>query len=280
MNLSNISLPYPVLGINDDVSPELPQNAISVELSADKFNYKFIIVLHFDNADIKKLIEGGYADYSCEYECTRTMLRRCEKSKEPQFEIVLPRDGVRGRLSFNCFVSVKKPIENYRNRGFNEDYKGVSFNMEPGDILVAFPQAHYDADIKYDKLQAAGSFMQIREDKRRNDIYYDISKNKIEILLPTSLYQQYCNTRVKNAAEVIHASLVMNALTFALLKIEDHESTTWAKTIRYRLENEEGLSKDDIDDPAKIPGLAQKLLKDPYGRLFSKLMENKNVGEE
>ena len=144
--------------------------------------------------------------------------------------------------------------------------------MEPGDILAYFPSFHYDADIRYDKLQAAGSFMQIRESSLHSDVYFDIAGNKIEILLPKEHYELYCNPNIKGEAEIIHSSLVLNALTFALLNIELHEQITWAKTIYYRLDTEEGLSREALEDPSAIVGLAQKLLKDPYKRLFNKML--------
>ncbi len=281
MNLNNVSLPYPVLGISDDVFPLLAEDAVHFELTADAKAYTFNINLKFDNADIQKLIDSQKAEYSCEYECARTMLRCCERSSQPCFSIVIPRRSVNGRVNFNCFVSVKEPIEHYTNKGFNDDYEGFSFNMTLGDILVAFPQFHYDADIKYDKLQAAGSFMQIRESNQHDQVFFDISGNKIEILLPPSHYKLYCNPIVKGAAEIMHSSLVLNALTYALMNIVGHDQTTWAKTIYYRLDNEEGFSRTELEEPSCIPGLAQRLLKDPYNRLFNKIiMSNPNQTEE
>lgn len=281
MNLNNVSLPYPVLGISDDVLPILPEDAILFELAADVRYYTFNIDLKFDNIDIQRLIDKKEAEFSCEYECARTMLRRCEVSSEPHFTIVVPRHAINGRLNFNCYVSVKEPISDYSNRGFNSDYEGFTFDMEPGDILVTFPQFHYDADIRYDKLQAAGSFMQIRESNLHEQVFFDISGNKIEILLPPTHYQLYCNPIVKGAAEIIHSSLVLNALTYALLNIENHEQTTWAKTIYYRLDIEEGFSRTELQEPSNIPGLAQRLLKDPYLRLFNKIIiSTPNQSEE
>lgn len=280
MNLNNISLPYPVLGISDDIIPILPEFPVSFELTSDNYNYTFAIELQFENEDIERLINEGKAEFSCEYECTRTMLRNCISSHEPAFKILIPRNHINGRIIFNCFVSVKESILGYKNKGFNPDYDGCTFDMEPGDILVHFPSFHYDADIRYDKLQAAGSFMQIRESDLHSEVYFDISGNKIEILLPKKHYELYCNPNVKGEPEIIHTSMVLNALTFALLNIEEHEQTTWAKTIYYRLDTEDGFSRAELDDPAAVVGLAQKLLKDPYMRMFNKMVVSKKSSED
>lgn len=280
MNLNNISLPYPVLGISDDIMPMLPDDAVTFNLTADIKNYTFDIQLKFDNKEIKSLIDNHKAEFTCEYDCAKTMMRNCLVKCEPHFTIIIPRNAVNGRINFNCFVSVKEAIDNYSNSGFNSDYDGFSFNMAPGDILVTFPQFHYDADIKYDKLQAAGSFMQIRKSDLHNEVFFDITGNKIEILLPTIHYQLYCNPIVKGSAELIHSSLVLNALTYALFNIEAHEQTTWAKTIYYRLDNEEGFSRTELQEPSKIPGLAQRLLKDPYARIFNKIINSNPTNME
>ena len=277
MNLNNISLPYPVLGISDDILPLLPDDSVAVKVDSDNNSYTFYVDLNFNNNDIQDFINSGFAEFSCEYDCARTMLRRCVKSSFPRFEINVNRKEINGRINFNCFVSVKKTINHYVNKGFNSDYDGFSFFMEPGDILVAFPQFHYDVDIKYDKLQAAGSFMQIRESDLHENVFFDISGNKIEILLPTQLYNLYCDPRIKGAAEIIHSSLVLNALTYALndLKVEHtDDNRLWARTIYYRLENEDGLSIRDLEEKAYIPVLAQKLLKDPYLRLFNHIINS------
>ena len=272
MNLNNISLPYPVLGISDDISPLLPADCVSVSMEQDLRDYTFSINLKFQNEDIDRLIKEEKAEYTCEYSCARTMLRNCLKSDEPSFTITIPRRSINARLEFNCFVSVKSPISQYANSGFNDDYLGFTFDLEEGDILVAFPQFHYDADIKFDRLQTAGSFMQIRESNLHTEVFYDISGDKIDICLPTSHYQLYCHPKVKGAMEIIHSSLVMNALTYALQNIHNHENTMWARAIDTRLRTEDGFSIDELEDVSKIPSLAQRLLKDPYNRLFNHLI--------
>jgi len=276
MNLNNISLPYPVLGINDDILPLLPEDCLTPNVTETQGRkaYVFNIDLKFENDDIAELIKQGKAEYSCEYDCARTMIRSCERSSEPHFEITLPRKNVYGRINFKCYVSVKTRINGYTNRGFNEDYAGAEFDMEPGDILVAFPEFRYDVDIRYDKLQAAGSFMQIRESETHDDVYFDISGDKIEILLPPRHYQLYTKNAVRGSAQIIHSSLVMNALTYALMRIDEYEHTTWAKTIIYRMETEDGYNVEDLEDFNKILSIAQKLLRDPYLRLFNHLIEN------
>lgn len=285
MKISNVSFPYPVLGVGDDILPMLTDDCISVEISNDVQNYYFDVTLKYDNHEIESFVSEGFAEYTCEIDCVKTLLRSSIPFKEPTFKITLPKKRVNGRVDFSCYISVKKPISNYINSGFNEDYDGYSFDMEPGDILAAFPEFHYDVDIQYDKLQAAGSFMVIREGFVENT-KFDFSGSKIEIVLPPALFKIYQEGVGDRFAEIIHSSMAYNALTCALYNINEHKQTTWAKTILLRLATEDELKSFMPEDPdhdasiEDVPSLAMILLRDPYNRMLNFLNNYNSDMEE
>ncbi len=281
MKLNDISLPYPVLGVGDDITPSLPINCVDIEDPiAQISSYKFQVTLRHGNLDIDKYISDGFAEYSCEIKCQKTFMRKCLKQSSPVFEFEIPRKSINGHLEFDFYVSVKQPIFGYKNSCFNKDYEGYNFNLEPGDILVAFPSAYYDVDINYDRLQAAGSFMVIKEDPEAKETKFDIAGNKIEIVLPSDMFSQY-QTKIGSAyASLIHASLVFNALTYALYNFEDNKHTTWARTILYRIDSEAPLNQYRDFDKEQVPQLAQALLQDPYRRMFDYLYNLNLTAEE
>ena len=130
MKYNDISLPYPVLGVNDDVYPLLEDDCIQMsDPQKDSNEYTFKVVLSQKNEKITELIADGKAEYACEVTCKDTFLRRCFCSEKPVFNIVLSRREVNGRINFNCFIAVKEPILGYTNKGFNEDYKGFTFDL-------------------------------------------------------------------------------------------------------------------------------------------------------
>lgn len=273
MNVSKMTLPYPVLGINDDVLPRPSMENSS--LSQTKTHYIFEFDAICKNEKILDLIADGYAEYVCEVNCQRTFLRKCHKQNTPHFRIEVPKHGVSGTIEFEVTITVKKPIAEYTNPQFHEDYTGYSFNLEPGDLLGFIAAFTYDADIKYDKLQAVGSFMEINQNST-DATAVELGHPKISILLPPDMYQAYKGHVHNNRqiASVIHASLVFNALTDALNNINEHRHELWAKTIIYRLKTEDGLKNFYVDDETlfeqdKVFDLAQALLGDPYKRLFN-----------
>ena len=182
------------------------------------------------------------------------------------------------RVNIDFTVTCTKIIKNYTNRHFHPDYQGFTFDLEPGDLL-ALVKMHYDADIKYDKLQSAGSFMTIVPGHDEEDTVYYLHNSKIEIHLPRALYDDYrvsFNGPGKHAS-IFHSSIVFNALVYALLNYDDEEygNTLWARTLKYRIELEPRLrAYADIlenKDPMKIIKFAQALLDNPYKKLFESM---------
>lgn len=283
MKLNDVSFPYPVLGIHNDILPELGDNCLIVEApKVTPRDYIFEINVELNNPDIQGLIESGDAEFSCEVDCAKTFLHFCKSGKEPHFTIVVSRKDLVGRITFSLFVSVKKSIKDYHNSGFHEDYAGLNFDLVPGDVLAIFGTAYYDADIKYDKLQTAGSFMHVCEGVGRSYTYYDISGNSIDIYLPSPLFAQYRDSLGNGFASIFHSSIAFNALLQALYNInpdDGAETRTWAKSILYRINTEEQFATYRDWDPDKFPEIAQVLLGDPYNRLFGTLLNMDNSEE-
>ena len=291
MNINNIALPYPVLSHRDDIRPPLGKDDwLRPEVIQEEKYYCFKITLKHDNEDIRQLIDRGDAEYACEIECPRTFYRKYYTSQEPHFEIRISKYDVCRDIIFSCVVVVKKFIKDYKNQGFHPDYDGISFDMERGNLLVAFPNFSYSTDIRYDSLQNAGTFMQLRENGNKKETLtkFDITDDKIDIVLPSNLYQNYVQQIPqgnKDYMSIIHSSLVCNALSYALLRIQDHPDTLWARTLRYRLRNDKKLACFSLDEENgiatdEIPEVAQVLLGNPYERLFNSLIEIQQNNEE
>lgn len=277
MKLSNISLPYPVLGVSDDISPALPEDSVVIKF--DKSNpkeYGLVVSLKFDNPDIDRLIKEGYAQYVCEVDCVKTNLRKSISYDKPEFEFSINRKSVSGNVELNCFVTVIKPINNYQNSGFHEDYDEAIFTPTPGDILVGFPMRSFVADPRFDKLKSATSFMQIRHDVEHSYTNFEFTPKTIDIKLPTELFNIFNSGVGVSCAEVIHSSLAHSALLAALYEINNNASSMWAQAIVELLNNDPELRDYYTIDNGVINftdaiHVATMLLKDPYDRMLRKL---------
>jgi hypothetical protein len=273
MNYKNVSLPYPVLGIHDDVYPLLEEGCVQMaDPVKTAVDYTFGIDLTQRNRDITDLVAEGKAEYACEVTCKDTFLRRCYHSKEPHFDITLDRKEVNGHIDFQCFIAAKVDILGYTNRDFNEDYYGFTFDLEMGDMLAVFPQAWWNTEIKFDKLYAAGSFMQIVEAADGIDYtWFNLDADRIMIEMPHDLFVQY--QRIGNSfPDVIHSSLVHNALVYALCNLGEYQDKgkLWADSLMARMADPQ-LQQYDLSDMTQVYRVADILLRDPYKRLLDSL---------
>ncbi len=286
MSINNISLPHPVLGVNDDVFPLLGDDSIVIPQPVMTASHLlFDIKLSQNNRAISEMIRDGKAEYVCELACTDTFLRRCYKSSTPHFHIAIGKTEVRGRINFNCYVAAKYPIQGYSNPDFNDDYFGFTFDLEQGDYLAIFPPAYYNTNIKYDKLYAAGSFMQIVEaDEGVKTTKFNLNEDKILIELPHDMFVKY-NQVGNGFPNIIHSSIVHNALVYALCNLGEYQDKgkLWADCLIQRFQTEPERKDYDLSDMEDIFSAADQLLRDPYRRLLDaleKISESTNSDQD
>lgn len=283
MKINNTSFPHPVLGVGDDVTPE-PGFASEPKICQNADSFLVQVDLKMENKDIFDLITQSLAQYTCEINCVDTLFRRSVFSSSPNFEIPILKNQLAGEVRFQFFITATQKIT-YTNRRFHPDYAGAEFQLDAGDILAWLGEFTYDVQIQYQKLRSVGSFMEIC----RGDIdrpQFEFNSDKIMIRLPQALYEQYRERIVGHIdfANIIHSSLVLNALIAALMNYEDYKEKLWARTLRYRIGQEdmlapyrttlEGANFDEISQ------LASTLLLDPYTRMFASLDAIVEAGEE
>ena len=275
MNFNNISFPHPVLGIGNDVSSEIKKIDVDdVEINSSDHSYEIKIKYSFDDEDLKQLVKDGKAEFICEATCTNTLYREIMKSEKPKIEFEIPRKQVKGKVEFICLLVAKEEIESYSNTNFHSDYNGFSFDIEQGEVLVYFGDFSFNADIKYEKLKAVSSFMEIVPNEELTYTYVDLKNNKIEIQLPLETYNIFQSDFISQEVKftpVFHSSIVFNALLTALYNFEEHKDYLWAKAIDYRLKNEKQFKEINFADKENIPEIAQMLLGNPFKRLLEGL---------
>lgn len=295
MNLIDATFPYPVLRPgSDDVSYEKCSYAFEVEY--DKVNRLFLISVDFeiDNKCLLDLIEVESAVFAVEMKCPGTHIMKRYSQKTSHFEIELSEGYVKGNVDFDLTITAVKQISNYRNPNAHQDFGNTSFLIEPGEVLAYLGTETLETDIKYAKLGAASSFIEVRPLFIDSPyLQVDLTTSIIGICLPEKLYKAYQETwRNPNFPEIFHASIVYNALLYALLQYRDYKDKdlVWVKTIRYYLDNVDALKKlfendthsDDedycvFDDPDVCQKVAQIILDNPAKRLFGNLEKQQTV---
>jgi hypothetical protein len=278
MKLNNLALPHPVLGHANDVSGEVDIIDQEIEIAEDDYSIKFKI--QHENGTIKDYVNSGKAVYCCEVLCSGTLYREIFTSDETSFSFNISRINLRNRVDFQIYCVAAVTIGNYNNPGAHTDYDGFSFELAKGDLLAFFGGFDFNADIEYHRLKAASSFMEILPHTGDEDLtnYVWESKKKIQIWLPKKTYDKFKMDSIgKRAdfAEIVHASLVQNALIIALYNFDkaiEMGDCVWAESIKYRLLNEPELNHGSEKIVYEnIPHLVQKLLGKPNDRLVDRL---------
>lgn len=275
MNFNNISFPHPVLGVANEVSSEIKIiGTEDVSINPNNHRYEVKVKYTFDDEVLKRMVQDGKAEFICEATCSNTLYREIIRSEKSKIGFEIPRKQVKGKVEFVCLLVAKENIESYSNANFHSDYNGFSFEIEQGEVLAYFGDFSFNADIKYEKLKAVSSFMEIVPNEELTYTHVDLKKNKIEVQLPIETYKLYQSDFISQEvkfAPVFHSSIVLNALLTALYNFEEHKDYLWAKVIDYRLKNEKQFKDINFDEKENIPEIAQMLLGNPFKRLLEGL---------
>lgn len=273
---SRITFPYPVLGIRNDINGE-PE--FEYELSDDGTNHVIDIKIKLNNPSIKFYIDTKRAKYVCEVDCSKTYYRVSEKYQQPVFHVKIPKRYVSGEVNVTLTVTAVKDISDYTNSLANQDYSGYVFNLESGDLLAYIGTLSIQTDIMSDEYKAVGSFIHFKGAEVA-DISYNLTGQDIEVILPQEMFNVYSERlKGKSFRPAIIASVVKEAIVFALMNYKGNEELRWARI----LASAEVLKDYDLDDEMDIQKaieMSSVLLKNPHKELFDKLEDIVSYEEE
>lgn len=296
MSLNNFSYPHPILGNYDDITIGLKDDCVAAFTTTTDYYHEYRFVLSLEDNTVLELIKNHKAKYAVNVKCKRTLYQDRILSESNEVIVRIPRNYVLGKLDFQILVIATEEF-NYRNPLANPIFMGCSFDIQPGDPLVFFPNQYDYLDITYHTLRHYSSILVPipNEDLDDNDILV-VTDERIKVNLSPGTFQMFkdVNTR-ENSVEII-SSIVQVALTTALFKlfIGDGDSIpeadeirnnekAWVVAILTRMRNENGMPsiEDIMDSPyTEIPSLVQKLLHNPIWNLLYKINVKSNSTDE
>lgn len=133
-NKKGISLPYPVLGLGDDIS-----GSFKINLSVSIKNQNFTIVensIEIDNEYFNLLLNSKMIATAYKITCSSTLYSNTQIGA---VNISIPCSEISRNLAIECFLIAVKDINNYSHKSFNPDStigenKGV-FVVKKGAIV-------------------------------------------------------------------------------------------------------------------------------------------------
>jgi hypothetical protein len=271
MRINSLSLPHPVLGIEDDVT-----GSYSVECSVALTPEKAVLSItqKLSNKTLEEMISNGNAAFNIEVQCRQTIFRKSYVSDKNEYTIEIPSKLLRNRVDVSFYIVSLQNKADYQIDGANRDYGNHTFEIQKGDVLATGGGTWFPAMKDWRALKAADSFMTVDRGTFKDGpakIFLDRQKIGLELSIKDyELYSNHC--RRISLYPIFHSSLVYPVLLYALYKIKDdpqeYSSYQWFTALSFQRDNEEELSKIDWSEEQNLPKIAQLILDDPVGRML------------
>ena len=272
MRINNLSLPHPVLGIEDDVTGTYSVEC-SVSLTPEKATLS--IKQHLSNKTLSEMIASEEAVFNVEAHSRQTFYRKAFVSDKSDYDIEIPVELLRNRVDVNFYIVSTIDKDDYKIEGSNRDYGENNFMIRKGDVLASGGSTWFPALKDWRALKAADSFITIdKGDFKEGTVNIFLDRDKIGIELSKKDYQTYSNLcRRTNLYPIFHSSFVFPALLHVLSQLKENQSDfmayQWFTALAFRKENESELSNLDWNEEINFPKIAQILLSNPIDRMLN-----------
>ena len=199
---------------------------------------------HINNDEIKSMIESNILAYASQIQCTATWYRNLMISDSDKQTIKLPAGEVHGKVEICPCIIVLKNVLSYENEDFSEDFKGISFSLNKGEVVAIGEKYKFNADYDNDIIKKGDSIVSFVEDNETSVMYGDLNADIIQIHLPPKQFKQYVNIGKYDdylKIPLLNSIYVVPVIVQAIYEIEEGESdpdssqfdqNAWYKTIR------------------------------------------------
>jgi hypothetical protein len=280
MEIKNRLFPYPVLcKDNDDYGNSVFDVSVEKDDELNDIILEFNITL--DNREILSLIREGKAEYVIHVECPCTSYRRVTRGYSKNIKYRIPKGKINKDVYLVAMVVATSEINGFYSNSFNEDYdENVYFDK---GAIIAYKNLPKMFILKnQEELTRGDSFFSIVNKKFRSDdrepITYDLSGDKIKILVDDILYNEYVKFQTNQSMKPLLLScLVMPALAYTVEILrndgyENYVSNYWFQKLSKACELKgKNFIKDIIYNESTAIEVAQNLLESPVSKTLDNL---------
>lgn len=279
--------PYPVLAsFSDDYSNAKDAYKTTIEILKDGYNYRVCFQSELSDKGLLQLIRDGKAQYVYHLECSQTGFRKVVRVSSDSAEIPLSNKKVRGKLQICPFVVATDSIQNYSNSSFDDDFAGMSFDIEAGCVLAVGNQVNANIETELHDLENTPSVFSITKNMDLSETHMTVSldQSRIIIKLAAEDYNNYKSLNLNEGSkQVLNSLVIIPALIYALEEVKSRDVSeryeldeySWYKAIKKSL-----LTKFHCDiesdefNGQNMMMLAQKLINEPLSDALNMLASN------
>lgn len=268
MNANIKSYPYPVLGNEDDIKGIFNID-FKYELSKD--NVVLNVISKLQNGALADLVKKERASFVVEVECRNSFYRTSLSTRNTAEKWIIPSRFLRERVAVSFYICADEDIKNYVPSDCHPDYKGLSFEIEKGDVLAFGGGCSFVAEKGFDPLRPpVSSLMSIREGRRHEGpMGVDYGSDKITVELSKSDWKNYLEIKKHTlAVGALHASVVLPVLIDAIYQAQEASSEYKDNNWYGRLESI--LDAKGLRDREPLEA-AQRILDNPCSRNFKSI---------
>lgn len=259
---ANMNYPYPVIRVSEeDYRSTVFAGKLVVNLQPDSYIVR--PAFEINNEGISTLIEEGKLTYAVEIQSPATWYRKLFPVKE-NAPIRIEPATVHERVELTPCIIATTQIPGFTNDDFEEEYQGMSFDINAGDVMAIGEIRTFDALYQDDIIKNGTSPVKIARSETAKEISCDFSGSLIEITLPADQHEKYLECGYKpEKYKALNAVLSIPALVEAIGIIANDvnypdrpstfESNAWYKTIVVNLkraaENKEDKYRQLLNNP-------------------------------
>ena len=283
MQITYRQYPYPVLKFfeNDYKNSEFNSEFnYKIENNNMKLELKFALKSKF----LKGLINEKKAAYVVHVECAGTRYRRIFESFTDSLEALIDGKEISGDVEVCVLIVAKTEIPDFESSEFNSDFKGISFNIEVGDVLAVGESLKISIEKTGDSLRKVPSIFSILPiDDPKKDGDWTHQGNKILITLNRENYNKYRSiSKDVNFRGAVAMMVVIPVITEIISKIQGDfdyfEDEEWFRVINRRLEALK-INEDNIKS-SSASCIAYRVLEGVLTDSFTNIIEFLLGGED
>lgn len=214
MQITYRQFPHPVLSQFDNGYKTSKFNAIlNTKNNEGYININIDFMLNCES--IQRLISDDMAHYVIHLECKATRFRKVYRIQEAASTISIESNKVSGEIEVCILIAAKKDILGFTSEDFIDDFKGIKFDIEKGEILAT----DLDRIIEIEKvgdLDKVPSIFSITYDESmgRKEFDWEPSGNRIIIKLSKDNFYRFQSiSKHDNIKGVLAMGIIIPVLT-------------------------------------------------------------------
>lgn len=273
MKISN-SYPYPVLHSEND---DYINSSFEIDYSIHQSFGDIRIESTFNLQDsiIKEFIQSGEAVFLLHVSCPQTSYRKSFKTSDTNMTVDILDKSLRGKVFIHTFITVQKPITDYKNPSLNDWFKNVPINFDKGNYLAIGKSVEVTLNEDDTELMNLPAVVDIRKAHKNEFMEIDLYSDNLTISLPPAEYDSYQRNAGTSLKFTILSMVILPSLTQVFSQLtknhSDLESYVWYQVME-RIFRENGKNFEDVGTD-KLPPLkaAQLVLRKPLKNSFEEI---------